>query len=389
MAARTTKRTPKAARKAAPVASSRAPQERPRRGRQDREARRRAPGPRPQARRRQSKVRPCHRDGRARSRDGQCRRRAQPRHGRRLAAGEGFGNRVQNAISKLGVPTSRDVRALSRRSRSCSRAWISFAAACPGVRDPPQPSPRERGQTWKRVPRNAAAKDRPRPRRGGPFGAIYEIGALMALQESLEGLDLNELDCYVGVSAGSFLAAALANGIRGRRDLPPLHRGRPRAGRAHAGAVHAAALREYAQRARQVPPLLARSAWRLPPRPFAGGTLESFAALGARSRRVSSTTRPSTSTWRRCSRSGPHQRLSPPLARLYLVATDLDSGESVSFGRPGTDHVPISKAVKASAALPGSFLRWTSTGATSWTARSGRRCTPRRRWTTGRSWCSA
>src|SRR4051812_4985845 len=48
---------------------------------------------------------------------------------------------------------------------------------------------------------------------GGPFGAIYEIGALMALQEGIEGLELNDLDCYVGVSAGSFLAAALANGI--------------------------------------------------------------------------------------------------------------------------------------------------------------------------------
>ena len=48
---------------------------------------------------------------------------------------------------------------------------------------------------------------------GGPFGAIYEIGALIALQESIDGLDLNELGCYVGVSAGGFLAAALANGI--------------------------------------------------------------------------------------------------------------------------------------------------------------------------------
>jgi NTE family protein len=37
------------------------------------------------------------------------------------------------------------------------------------------------------------------------------------------------------------------------------------------------------------------------------------------------------------------------------VATDLDSGESVSFGRPGRDHVPISKAVQASSALPGLF----------------------------------
>ena len=48
---------------------------------------------------------------------------------------------------------------------------------------------------------------------GGPFGAIYEIGALAALEDSIEGLSLTRLDCYVGVSAGAFLAAALANGI--------------------------------------------------------------------------------------------------------------------------------------------------------------------------------
>ncbi|HSL82695.1 MAG TPA: patatin-like phospholipase family protein, partial [Thermoanaerobaculia bacterium] len=39
---------------------------------------------------------------------------------------------------------------------------------------------------------------------GGPEGAVYEIGALRALDEALEGLDLNRLDVYVGVSAGSF-----------------------------------------------------------------------------------------------------------------------------------------------------------------------------------------
>ena len=48
---------------------------------------------------------------------------------------------------------------------------------------------------------------------GGPLGAIYEIGALCALEQSLTGLDLNRLDHYVGVSAGGFIAAGLANGI--------------------------------------------------------------------------------------------------------------------------------------------------------------------------------
>ena len=48
---------------------------------------------------------------------------------------------------------------------------------------------------------------------GGPLGAIYEIGALMALDEALGGFDLVDCDVYVGVSSGGFIAAGLANGL--------------------------------------------------------------------------------------------------------------------------------------------------------------------------------
>src|SRR5512137_286481 len=48
---------------------------------------------------------------------------------------------------------------------------------------------------------------------GGPLGGIYEVGALLALADSLDGIDLSDLDVYVGVSSGGFVAAALANGI--------------------------------------------------------------------------------------------------------------------------------------------------------------------------------
>lgn len=41
--------------------------------------------------------------------------------------------------------------------------------------------------------------------------------------------------------------------------------------------------------------------------------------------------------------------------RLVLVATDLDAGTAAPFGMPGWDHVPISKAIAASAALPGLY----------------------------------
>lgn len=52
---------------------------------------------------------------------------------------------------------------------------------------------------------------------GGPLGGIYEVGAIAALAEAIEGLDFNEADIYVGVSSGSFIAAALANGISPER----------------------------------------------------------------------------------------------------------------------------------------------------------------------------
>ena len=64
------------------------------------------------------------------------------------------------------------------------------------------------------VVRTFASRDAPvrtRPRialamaGGGPLGAIYEIGALTAIDESLDGIDLNALDMYVGVSAGGIL----------------------------------------------------------------------------------------------------------------------------------------------------------------------------------------
>src|SRR5512135_3083197 len=44
-------------------------------------------------------------------------------------------------------------------------------------------------------------------------GAFYEIGVVCALEEVVAGLDLTNLDIYVGVSAGAIVAACLASGI--------------------------------------------------------------------------------------------------------------------------------------------------------------------------------
>jgi NTE family protein len=162
---------------------------------------------------------------------------------------------------------------------------------------------------------------------GGPFGAIYEIGALAALEEAIEGLDANALDCYVGVSAGAFLAAALANGI----PVAQIHR-LFIAGGTGDGALAPALFKRPAWREF----LRAALEWRVPTGLFDNEAIHEYLEEAF-------TQRGRANDFRLLARA------------LYLVATDLDTGESVSFGRPGHDAVPISKAVQASAALPGLF----------------------------------
>ena len=45
---------------------------------------------------------------------------------------------------------------------------------------------------------------------------MYEVGALAALHDALPTLDFTRLHSYVGVSAGAFVTAGLANGITPR-----------------------------------------------------------------------------------------------------------------------------------------------------------------------------
>src|SRR6202011_3493370 len=48
---------------------------------------------------------------------------------------------------------------------------------------------------------------------GGFTGGVYEIGALRAIDLLSVNRTVNEFDVYVGTSAGSFVAAAVANGV--------------------------------------------------------------------------------------------------------------------------------------------------------------------------------
>jgi NTE family protein len=194
---------------------------------------------------------------------------------------------------------------------------------------------------------------------GGPLGAIYEIGALAAIEESIEGLDINDASVYVGISAGGIIASGLANGITphemcrlfvesdadhdGKILFKPELLLRP-------------AWKELSKRAKSIPGLLVGSLLH-----YARGLGEhSLASSFERMKNALPTGILSgdgihdflSRTFEAAGRTNDFRKLK---RHLVLVATDVDSGEAVLYGKPGFDDVPISKAAQASAAVPGIF----------------------------------
>ena len=191
---------------------------------------------------------------------------------------------------------------------------------------------------------------------GGPIGGMYELGALRALEDAIEGLDLTRMDCYVGVSSGAFLAAGLANRMSAGEMCRIFITGDSDDVRFRPGTFLRPALFEYLRRASKLPrltlewwhglllgprdarwsDLLNRFGGLVPTGLFDNARIELFLR----------------EIFTRRGRSNDFRELGRP---LVVVAVDLDSGEAVRFGSEGWDDVPISRAVQASAALPGLY----------------------------------
>lgn len=190
---------------------------------------------------------------------------------------------------------------------------------------------------------------------GGPLGAIYEIGALCALAESLDGIDFNRLHHYVGVSAGGFIAAGLANGMTPRELCAAFIENDDHASEVFDPSwLMVPAYGEFARRGIMFPGLAMSALWR--------GTLGRKSLAHALQRLgpgmptgIFSNDEIDRRLARLFNRQGRTNDFRKLATQLTLVATNLDTGEAAPFGRPGWDHVPISKAVQASSALPGLF----------------------------------
>jgi predicted acylesterase/phospholipase RssA len=186
---------------------------------------------------------------------------------------------------------------------------------------------------------------------GGVIGGMYEVGALAALEERLNGSGRG-FDVYVGCSAGSVVASLLAGGVRASEiyrildedldDPINFRRNAVFAGDAFRRACGRFgrliwAFGKSAIRGRgSIPDLLAHAERDMPPGFFSLEALERYLQTAYASRGLSN-------------------RFADRGRTLLIPAIDLDTAERVVFGAGELGDVPISAAVAASSAIPGFF----------------------------------
>ncbi len=191
---------------------------------------------------------------------------------------------------------------------------------------------------------------------GAPEGAIYEIGALRALDEACDGLDLNHLFLYVGVSAGGFITACLANDLTTAQMCRAIVADEPGEHPFHPETFLTPSVSQWRRGLRAVPRLLGEALVEYARRRADLTLLESLTRLGQALPVAVFDNEPirayAEKIFKLKSRTDDFRQLGK---RLVIVAADLDSGQAVRFGEGGMDHVPISRAVQATTALPGLY----------------------------------
>jgi NTE family protein len=188
---------------------------------------------------------------------------------------------------------------------------------------------------------------------GGLTGAVYEIGALRAIDDLLVDRTVNDFDIYVGTSAGALIASFLANGVapeemlrvldKTNQDLQPLER-------RHIFRLNRQAYWRWGMRL----PKKLLNAWAqylshldemtmfdliwsltdaLPSGLYDSLGLQEFVHQALVD----------------LNRSDDFNNLD---RELYIIATELNTGKRAIFGPQSKTPIPISLAVAASSALP-------------------------------------
>lgn len=195
---------------------------------------------------------------------------------------------------------------------------------------------------------------------GGVTGAVYEIGALRAINDMLQDRTVNDFDIYVGTSAGALVCSMLANQISPEEMLSVMDGTHPEIRmleRKHIFGINQGdwlrwgaglprkvlgAWFDYLQNLNEM--TFFDFVWQLsealPAGMYDGLALERFLRSVLTGPMAQQRRNPCSNAFEDLHRE------------LYIIATDLDNGERVVFGKDDSQDVPISLAVAASSALP-------------------------------------
>ncbi|HEY81220.1 MAG TPA: patatin family protein [Caldilineae bacterium] len=188
---------------------------------------------------------------------------------------------------------------------------------------------------------------------GGLTGAVYEVGALRAIDAMLVDRSVNDFDIIVGTSAGALVGSMLARGITPAEMMRVLDGTSTSASRILPRHLFSLNTQEFLQKSLRFPITLKNAIshylrhrndmnvadilWSLtealPSGLYDNRTLEQFMR----------------GVWEEYGLSDDFRDVQ---RELYVIATDLDTGKRVVFGAPSWRHVPISKAIAASSAVP-------------------------------------
>lgn len=188
---------------------------------------------------------------------------------------------------------------------------------------------------------------------GGIAGAVYEIGALQAINDMLVDRTVNDFDIYVGTSAGAWVSALLANEYTPQEILQSMEDVHP-----------------------ELRALVPRDLFQFNLSGILPGILRGPKALWRTGRHLASHIRDlslSDLVWELLAilpnglydgramehymreileRPGSVNTFDQLAQEVYIVATELDTGGRAVFGRSDTVAPPISQAVAASCAIP-------------------------------------
>ena len=189
---------------------------------------------------------------------------------------------------------------------------------------------------------------------GGVTGAVYEIGCLRAIEDLIDRSTV-DLDLYVGISGGAFVTSLVASGISPRELYQEVTTSTRSPLGVPASTLFRLGIGDLLRRSLKAPRILHEAVTAALQAEGRNGYDILFSLLELLPSGLLDNSGIEHYIARVLKLRARGDRFDDLLRELYIVAVDLDSGESAAFGEPGHREVPISRAVQASTALPGLY----------------------------------